>query len=91
MLEARVEGKVKLVVTNTNEVQLISERDNDTILELTIDDDEYKRDYVGLVKNLMGQCFQALYECTNQDEMAQAVEEELQNWDNYYIELKEGM
>ena len=81
-------GKIKLTLNELDQIVLKGERDNKTLYELPLEDDYYEYDFVSQAKELMGQLMGILNENSSQEEFIEMVEDELDNWGNYYIERK---
>lgn len=76
MRGAVIEGNISLTLKN-NQITLLSERDNKTLDEISLEDDYYRNDVYSLAKNLMGQCMKMLCDLKGEMDMTDAVEEEL--------------
>jgi len=81
-------GKIKIALNEFDEIVLKGERDNKTLYEIKLEDDDYQHDYITQAKELMGQAMEILANNLNPEEFAEIVEEELDNWGNYYIEKR---
>ena len=80
-----VEGNISLELKNGS-IVLLAKRDNKTLDEITIEDDQF-RENLALAKELLGMTMQIIYELTKSKEnVTDAIEEELcENWGSYEI------
>ncbi len=93
MARITTEGKITIEITKNerleNAVTLITKEDHKTLDTITLADTYYENDTVSLLKNLMGECIQAIKDLSSEAGMIEAVEDELDNYNTKYTVVLE--